>query len=321
MKSPHSIFSALLVLLPLATTPVAAQDFPSKPVRIIIAYGAGSGLDALTRQTAQDLNAIWKQPVIVENRPGASGIIAGEACKRGAPDGHTVCMMNRSFFLLPHLMSKVSFDPVADFVPITKLLDLTQVIVAHPSVGASNMKEFLAVARTKPGALNYASLGTGSGIHMLFEWMKKEYGLDVVHVPYKNPTDLVQSTVTGQTSVTMFGTLNFLGQIRSGKVRVLAVSDRMTQVPGVPTLAEQGFAFDVSNWFGYFAPAGTAGTILRKIRDDVARVYAVPAFREKFLLEQALLPVNSTPGEFASAMPKDIADGAAIIKSTGARIQ
>lgn len=316
-----TIVSVLAATTAALMPPVSvSQEFPAKPVRIIIAYGAGSGLDALTRQTAQDLSTLWKQPVIVENRPGASGIIAGEACKRSAPDGLTICMMNRSFFLLPFLLPKVPVDPVRDFTPVTKLLDLTQVIVAHPSVGAGNMKELLAVVRAKPGVFNYASLGTGSGISLLFEWMKKEYGLDIVHVPYKNPTDLVQSTVTGQTSVTMLGTLNFLGQIRSGKVRVLAVSDRMPQVPGVASLNEQGLPFDVSNWFGYFVPLGTSDTIVHRIRDDVAKLYAVPAFREKFLLEQALLPVSSTPEEFARSIPPDVAAGAAIIKATGAKL-
>lgn len=312
---------ALAMATTLLTATAGAQDFPSKPVRIIIAYGAGSGLDALSRQTAQELNVMWKQPVIVENRPGASGIIAGEACKRSAPDGHTICMMNRSFFQLPFLITKLSLDPVKDFQPVTKLLDLTQVIVAHPSVGAGNMKEFIALAKAKPGVLNYASLGPGSGIHLLFEWMKKEYGLDIVHVPYKNPTDLVQSTVTGQISVTMLGTLNFLGQVRSEKVRVLAVSSRIPQVPGVASLNEQGIPFDVSNWFGYFTPAGTSDTIVRKIRDDVARIYAVPAFRERFLVDQALLPVNNTPEEFARSIPADVAAGADVIKLIGARIE
>jgi tripartite-type tricarboxylate transporter receptor subunit TctC len=322
MDKPFVRIAALGLLTAIASvSPTHAQEYPARVVRIIIAYGAGSGLDALTRQTAQDLNVLWKQPVIVENRPGASGIIAGEACKRSAPDGHTICMMNRSFLLLPFLLAKVPVDPVKDLKPVTKLLDLTQVVVAHPSVGASNMKELLAIAKAKPGVLNYASLGPGSGISLLFEWMKKEYGLDIVHVPFKNPTDLVQSVVTGQTSVTMLGTLNFLGQIRAGKVRVLAVSDRLTQVPGIASLTEQGIAFDVSNWFGYFVPAGTSDTVVRKIRDDVARVYAVPAFREKFLVEQALLPVNNTPEEFARSIPDEVVTGVAIIKLTGARIE
>jgi tripartite-type tricarboxylate transporter receptor subunit TctC len=304
-----------------ASLAVCAQDFPTRPVHLIIAYGPGSGLDALTRATAHELASGWKQPVLVENRPGANGIIAAEACKRGGADGHTVCMFNRSFMVLPYLLTaKMPVDPAKDFKPVTKLLNLTQVIVAHPSVGAGSMKELVAVARAKPGVLNYASLGPGSGLHLLFDWIKRQYGVDIVHVPYKNPVDLVQSVVTGQTSVSMFGSLNFLGQIRAGKVRVLAVSERIPQLPGVPTLAEQGFNFDVSNWFGYFVPAGTPDPVIRTLRDEVARIYAIPAFREKFLVEQALLPVASTPEEFARSLPADTAASAEAIKASGARI-
>jgi tripartite-type tricarboxylate transporter receptor subunit TctC len=301
--------------------PAPGQEYPSKPIRVVIAYGAGSGLDALNRQMAQEMSATWKQPVLVENRPGASGIIAAETCKKAPPDGYLVCMLTRDLFLLPFLMKDLSFDPVKDFKPVTKLVNLTQVIVAHPSVGANSMKDFLAIAKARPGKLNYASLGTGSGINLLFEWMRNQYGLDIVHVPYKNPVDLVQATVSGEVSVTMLGTLNFLGQIRAGKVKVLAVSGPIPQVPGVPSLAEQGIGFDVNTWFGYFVPAGTPNDVVQRLRDEVARIYSIPSFREKNLIDQALIPVANTPEEFARSIPRDVATGAEVVRITGARLE
>ena len=297
----------------------SAQDYPVKPLRIQIAYGPGSGLDLLTRQTAQEMSATWKQPVIVENRPGANGLLGAEACRKAAPDGYTVCMLTKDLFWFRFWMNNVGVDPVKDFQPVTNLLYLVSAVVVHPSTGAASVREFVDAAKARPGTFNYGSLGNGSGMNIFFEWMKKQYGIDVVHVPYKTPVDLVQANVTGQSSVTLLGALNFLPQIRAGKVRAIAVSVRTPLLPDVPTLAEQGIALDVSTWFGYFTPVGVPPDIIRRLRDETARIYAVPAFRQKNLIDQGLLPVNNTPEEFARAIQADIATGADMIRISGVR--
>ena len=267
---------AAMALLPIFA---AAQDFPNKTVRISIAYGAGSGFDLLMRQMAQEFSGAWKQPVIVENRPGAGGIIAAEACKKSAPDGHAICLSGRDLYFLSSLMKSLPFDPVKDFKPITKLFYLTSVVAAHPDIGIRSIQDLITVAKAKPGALNYGSIGAGTGMHFFFEWLKKQYGLDIVHVPYKTPVDLVQSVVSGQSHITLLGVLNFLPQIRAGKTRALAVNFSTPLLPDTTTLKDQGVSMDVSTWFGFFAPANTPDDIVRKIHDEVARMYANPSFR------------------------------------------
>lgn len=296
-----------------------AQPYPSKPVRIVIPYGAGSGLDTLMRQMARELNVQWNQPVLVENRPGANGIVAAETCKKAASDGHTVCLFARDLFYVPYVQKDLSVEPLKDLRPVTNLFLLVSVVAAYHGDRLARMKDLLAAARAKPGTLNYGSLGPGSAMQIFFEWMKKKYDVNLVHVPYKTPVDLVQSTVSGQTNVAMLGVLNFLGQIRGGKVTALAVNVRTPLLPGVPTLAEQGIPWDLTTWFGFFVPAGTATEIVRKIRDDVARMYANQEFRARNLIEQGLYPVANTPEEFARTLPGDIAAAAEFIRFSGAK--
>ncbi len=312
-------FANLFLAAMIAAGTAQAQDFPSKTVRISIAYGAGSGFDLLMRQMAQEFSTVWKQPVIVENRPGAGGIIAAESCKKAAPDGHSICLSGRDLFFLPSLIKSLPFDTQKDFKPITKLFYLTSVVAAHPGAGINSIQDLINVARAKPGQLNYGTIGAGSGIHFFFEWLKKENNLDIVHVPYKTPVDLVQSVVSGQAQVTLLGALNFLPQIRAGKARALAVSFPTPLLPDTPTLKEQGITMDVTNWFGFFAPANTPDEIVRKIHDDVARLYANPAFREKNLIQQGLLPVVNATDEFAKSIPAEVALGAELVKLSGAR--
>jgi len=316
--------SLVLAALLAATQPAVAQTalaplYPAKPVRIIIPYGAGSGLDTVMRQMARELNGSWNQPVLVENRPGANGIIAADTCKKAAPDGHTVCMFARDLFYVPYVQKDVSVEPLKDFRPVTNLFLLVSVVAAYQGDHLASMKDLIAAAKAKPGSLNYASLGSGSAMQVLFEWLKKKYDVNLIHVPYKTPAELVQSTVSGQTNVTLFGVLNFLGQIRGGKVSALAVNVRTPLLPGVPTFVDQGIPWELTTWFGFFVPTGTSTEIVHKIRDDVARLYANQEFRERNLIEQGLYPVANTAEEFARALPGDVAAAVEFIRFSGAK--
>jgi len=254
----------LLALFLFDAAPAFAQQYPAKPVRILLSFPPGAVVDTVTRQITQEMSKSWGQPVIIDNRPGANGILSADACAKAAPDGYTLCLVDRTIPLLPSLYRKLPFDVERDFFPVTNVMYTVLALVAHPSVGATSFKELLAAAKAKPGVLNYASLGPATTANLLMEWLKKEHGLSMTHVPYKTPPALMQAMVSGESHITYLGLGNFTGFHKAGKLRILGVNGdrRAPLAPDIPTLAEQGLTgIETRVWFGLFSPALRPGNL------------------------------------------------------------
>ena len=311
-------------LIALASAGTNAQQYPSKAVRVTTYATPGGGYDRLLRVMSDELGKAWGQAVIVENRPGAGGIIQAEACARAAPDGYTICQFDRGqVSMLPHLYKKLPFDPAKDFQPVTNLAYLASVLAVNPAVGADSMSQLVALAKAKPGALNFGSIGIGTPPQIIVEWINKHYGMNLVHVPYKSASALVQALVADEIQIAYFGLINLLGLIRDGKVRALAVSSqqRNALVPNIPTFAEAGLTgLDGKNWVGLFVPAGTPKEIVNKIHLDVARVFAAPEFRERVMLSQGWEPILDTPQVFSQLIKSDREVAGALVKISGAQL-
>lgn len=301
-----------------------AQQYPAKPVRVLTYSSAGSGTDRLLRVMADELSKAWGQTALVENRPGASGIIVAEACAKAAPDGYTICMLDRGqLSMLPHLYKSLPYD-AKDFDPVTNVAYLISVLAAGPGVPAETISQLISLAREKPGTVNYGSLGIGTPPHLVIEWINKKYGVNLVHVPYKAPPALVQALVANEIQLTSFGLMNLLGPIRGGKAKALAVSGtkRTPLLPNVPTMTEAGLAgLDDQIWFGLFVPAGTPAQITMRINRDVVRVFSDPGFRERNMVSQGWEPILDSPESFSKLVKADREVGGELVRISGARLE
>lgn len=318
-----AIATAALCLLPLGS---AAQDFPVKAVKIVVPYAPGGGVDSIARALAERLQQKWGQPVVVENKAGASTLIGAAAVAKAAPDGHTLLLTSESTITSnPFLFDKLPYDPVRDLAPISELISLPQMVVVHPSVPATTLTELVALSKAKPNSLSYASYGSGSLPHLLFEGLKSRADVQMTAVPYKGIAPAVMAVLAGEVQVTLAGVPAAQAHIRAGKLRALAIGrrERLTDLPQVPTLREAGFA-DIdpnASWFGLFATAGTPAAVLQKIYKDVAELGAEPAFRERHMLSRGFEPVFSTPEEFAKFIDADMRQKAKLIRISGAKAE
>ena len=251
----------LLIALSLLCAPAFAQGWPAKPVRIVVAYPPGGGIDVMARQIADKLTAAWGQPVVVENRPGANTIVATDAVAKSAADGYTVLMTtDATFSINPHLYAKLPFDTQKDFVPVTMLVLLQQLLVAHPSLPAGTLPELIALAKAKPGSINYASYGSGSQPHLSGEMLKYKAGIDLVHVPYKGISLAVPAVMAGEVQLTFAGIATSTAPLKGGRIKAIAIggAKRSPLFPEVPTFAELGYPeVETHAWFGLFLPAGS----------------------------------------------------------------
>jgi len=315
--------AALFCLLPLYAP---AQGFPSQTVKIVVPYAAGGGVDVLARVLADRLQKKWGKPVIVENKTGASTIIGAQAVAKAVPDGHTLLLTSEATITSnPFLFAKLPYDPVRDLHPISQLVSLPQMVVAHPSVAANSMKELVALAKAKPNALSYASYGSGSLPHLLFEGLKHESNVVLNHVPYKGITPAVMAVLSGEVDLTLAGVPAAQQHIAAGKLKALAVgrNTRLPSLPQVPTLQEAGFG-DIDpheSWFGLFVTAGTPDGVVRKIYADVAAIAADPAFRESHVSARGFDPVFSTPEAFAKFIEADMRQKQRLIRISGAKAE
>ena len=315
-----------LVCLVLAMVqPVWAQEFPSRAVRIVVPYPAGGGVDGLARPLAERLSRLWGQPVVIDNRAGAATQIGGDNVAKSAPDGHTLLLTSdQSITSNPHLYPKMPFDPIKDLAPVTQLIDLHQMVIAHPSVSAASLQELVALARSKPGSLNYGSYGSGSQPHLLFEALKAQTGVQVAHIPYKGIAPAITATLAGEVQLTLGAPATTRGHIQAGKLKPLAIarSERLASFPDVPTLREAGFAeIDPRPWFGVFAPAATPRAVVDKIRRDIAAILAEPEFREKEITSRGNTAVGSTPEDFAAFIRSDLEYKGKLIRVSGAKAE
>ena len=315
--------AAALALAPLLAAPLWAQDFPSKPVRIVVPFAAGGGVDILTRVLAQHLGDSLRQQVVVDNRTGAGGNVGVDAVAKAAPDGYTLVMATTGTHTInPGLYAKLPFDAEKDFTPITLVASVPNLLVVNPAVPAQSVKDLVALARAQPGKLSFASFGNGTSNHLSGEMFKTTADVNVIHVPYKSATQAVTDLIGGQTSFAFVNTPLALPQVRAGKLRALAVTGgkRSAATPEYPTMSEAGVSgFVVESWYGLMAPAGTPEAVVTRLRREVLAVLAKPEVREYFAKQGADIE-TSTPAEFAARVKSEKARWAEVIKTSGARI-
>jgi len=299
---------SLLAVLALAVAgPTLAADYPDRPIRFLVGVAPGGGTDYMARLVAQKLNEEWGQPVVVDNRIGATGLIAMELVARAAPDGYTVIVFNVGHMMSAHLARKVSFNPVKDFAAVSLMANGTSLLGLHPSVPAKSVRDFVAYAKARPGKLSYASGGVGGIQHLATELLKLEAGIDLVHVPYKGTGPGSLALVSGQVEVFLTNALGLVPLIKAGKVTGLAVTGgkRMNVAPDIPTFAEAGYpSVDVSLWQGMFAPAGTPSRVIEKLSSTIAAKLRTPEVVRQLELQGAE-PAGSTPAEFARYVEKE----------------
>ena len=316
-------FKALALCIALATAtvsaPVLAQDaYPNRPIRLIVPSGGGSVSDQMARLLGERLTAQLKQPVIIDNRPGANGNIGIEAAKRAKADGHTLLVVPQGNLTInPTLMPKLGYSVDGDFAPVASLAKAANVLAVHPAVPAKNVAELVALSKAKPGTLSYASPGVGSGLHLAGELFKQHSGADLLHVAYKGTTPGLNDVLGGTVPV-IFGNLpGLLPHIQAGKLRPLAVTDptRSGVLPEVPTLAEAGVTgVAVTSWYGVMAPKGTPAPVLAQLASDITQIFSAPATKAQ-LEKQGLNVWINTGSVFGDLIRKEAAMWAPIIKS------
>jgi tripartite-type tricarboxylate transporter receptor subunit TctC len=308
LNAPNpALLRAVLPLLPLVLAaafcapPLHAQDYPTKPIRMIVPYPPAGGTDIVARTITEPLGTALGQPIIVDNRGGAAGNIGTDLAAKSAPDGYTILFTLSSHTINPKLYDKLPFDVEKDFIPISLAAFIPQILVAHPSVPANNIKELIALAKSQPGKLNYASVGTGSPGHIAGELFKLKTGVDMVHVPYKGGGPAVTDTLGGQVQLLFVSMPAALQYVKAGRLKALAVTSdkRSAAAPDVPTIAESGVPDCVVNsWYGALVPAKTSPTVVSKLQATFAKVLQMPEVKER-LFAQGAEAAFSTSAEFA----------------------
>ena len=316
------MLKALLVAgaLLAGSLPAWAQPYPNRPLRIVVPFPPGGGTDIGTRIVAQKLQEAWGQAVIVENKPGAAGIVGTELTAKSAPDGYTFMMGNIGTHAINvSLYKKLAYDPVKDFAPVSMVADLPLLLLVHPSVPANSVKELIALAKSQPGKLNFSSSGAGGSMHVAAELFKSMTGVDMVHIPYKGGAPAVADLLSGQVALSFSTVLETIQHVKAGKVRALAVTNdhRSIALPDLPTIAEAGLpGYQSISWLALFAPAGTPKEIVNKVSAESVRILTLPDVKER-LLAQGAEPIGSTPEQLAATLAADIAKYAKVIRESG----
>lgn len=300
-----------------------AQEFPTNIVRIVLPYSAGGGADGLARGIAQRLSDAWGRQVLIDNKPGANTIIGTEYVAKSPADGHVLLMSEPAFVINPSLYERVPYDPFKDFVPITQLVTVNQMLVLNPSLPVSTMQDLIELARKRPGELNYASFGAGSSSHLNMELLQRMAGIKMHHIPYKGGAQAIVDIAAGRTQM-MFGAFGLvLGQWKAGKLRVLAVgtAKRMAQYPDIPAISETVPGFESTSWFGLFAPAGTPPKVIEQINAPLRKIFAGPTFRQRYLDPQGFSPVASSPEAFSRHLKSEAQKWGKVVRDAGVKLR
>jgi tripartite-type tricarboxylate transporter receptor subunit TctC len=318
------LLSLALVALACALPAFAQQPYPSKPIRIVVPYPPGGFNDTLGRTLAAKLQDAWGQTVVVENKPGGNTLIGTDAVAKAAPDGYTLLVVAFPFAVTPSLIRNMPYDTVRDFAPIALCAQSPNVLVVNPQVlPVKTVGELIALAKSKPGELSYASTGNGSSNHISMELFESLAGVKLLHVPYKGSAPAVVDMLGGQVQVMFDNAPNVMPQVRAGKLRALAQSGarRSPVAPDLPTVAEAGVpGYEVTVWFGLVAPAATPREIVAKLNAEVLRILAMPDVRERFLA-QGVEPLGSTPDEFAMHIRAQMDKWAKVVKDAGIKAE
>jgi tripartite-type tricarboxylate transporter receptor subunit TctC len=321
--TPVIIVRAAVLALCIAATPgTHAQGYPDKPIRLVMPFPPGGASEGVARPIVQKAGTALGQNIVLDPRPGASGAIAAELVAKSAPDGYTLLMATSALFsILPGLTPNLPYDPVKSYAPVSRFVTLNNVLVVHPSLPVGNVKELIALAKRRPGQLNYASAGNGSTFHLAGEMFKSMAKIDLVHVPYKGGAPAQIDLIAGQVQVLFDSLSTGLVPIRAGRVKVLAVTtrNRSPVLPEVPTVAEAALpGFEVSGWFGVVAPAGTPPAVVAKLNAEIVRALAAPDVRER-LLGMGHEVSGNTPAEFAAFISSELAKYSKVIKDNHIR--
>jgi len=318
--------AAAAIACALASTPRAAEPgmaFPSKPVRLVVPFTPGGSTDILARAIGQRLSELWGQPVVIDNRPGAGGSIGMDAVARSAPDGYTLVMGHIGTLAAnPALYAKLSYDPVRDFAPVTLVAMVPNVLVVGPAVQSRNVQELIALAKSKPGKLDYGSGGNGSAAHLATEYFKLRAGIDLQHIPYKGTAPALADLLGGQIALMITGLPPVLPHVKSGKLRILGVASprRLPQFPDIPTIAESGVpGYEATQWYGLLVPAATPKDVVAKLNRDAVAALMDPTVAERLAGEGAL-PVGDTPEQFGAFIRSEIELWGKVIRATGAKV-
>ena len=330
MRIPRSLTAGLLIALGLGLQifPSSAlpQDYPSRPVRVIVPYPPGGGLDIMARVVSERLSRRWSQPVLVENKPGGASIIGSEFVARSAPDGYTLLITSDvTMTSNPHMYVKLPYDPLKDFAAVTQLLWSSQIVVAHPSVPVGTMPELAALAQRKPGELNYGSMGNGSQPHLLYESFGAQIGARFTNIPYKGLAPALQAVLAGEVQLFLAPIALSRSAIQAGKLKAIAIAAaaRSPLLPDVPTLREAGYPnIDPHTWFGVFATGGSPRPVVRKIHADIVAIFSDPEFRTSQVVEKGYEPAtSSSPEDFTAFIRSDLAYKAQLIKNARIRAE
>ena len=301
----------------------AQSDYPHKPIRIVVPVAPGGGTDFTARLIGQKLAEAWGQSVIVDNRPGAAGNLGVEIVSKAQPDGYTLVMPITSFSINPSLYAKLPFDTVRDFAPVVLAASAPLLLVINPGVPAQSVKDLVALAKAKPGAMNYANSGSGTTAHLAGELFKRMAGVDIVSIAYKGGGPAVIDLIAGQVQIYFSTIPAALQQVKAGRLRALAVTStkRVPELPDMPTVSESGLpGFEVVGWFGLFAPAGTPKPAIARLNTEIVRILNAPESRER-LSGHGLIPGGGTPDELGQFLQAEIAKWRKLIKETGIRVE
>lgn len=313
-----------LVLAACASLACAQASWPERPVTLVVPTGAAGGTDTIARFFADRLGKALKQPFVVDNKPGANGVLGTDNVARAAPDGYRLLFTYTAAQVVnPALIKKLPYDPAKDLLPIAQIGRAGNLLLVSPKLPVNNLKEFVAYVKARPGQVNYCSWGTGSGGHLTMESLKKQAGLEMVHVPYKGTAPCMQDIVGGQVPAGWGDISSTMELVRAGKLRVLATSGpaRMPNLPDVPTLNESGYSFTTYSWYGLFAPAGTPPAIVAKVNDAVRELMRDPATVQRLReLNFTDLP-TPTPEQFAETVRTDAAQWGALVRSLNLQLE
>jgi tripartite-type tricarboxylate transporter receptor subunit TctC len=329
MKLKRWLNAAVAVAAIFACTLAGAENYPSKPIKLIVPFPAGGTTDILARAVGAELSKAWGQQVIIDNRPGAGGNIGSEIVAKSPPDGYTLLMgtvgthgINQSLY------AKLPYDPIKDFAPVTLVASVPNVLVLNAGLAERNkitdVKSFVAFAKANPGKLNMASSGNGTSIHLAGELFKTQTRTFMVHIPYRGSAPAITDLLGGQADLMFDNLPSSLPYIKAGRLRAIALTSSKPSpaLPGVPTIAQSGgdlAGYEASSWFGILAPAGTPPDIVRKLQQEIAKSLSSPAVKDK-LVAQGADPVGNTPEQFASHIQAETKKWAAVVKASGAKV-
>ena len=297
-----------------------SNSYPTRPIRLIVPFAPGGGLEITARSIGQKLTDKYGQSVIVDNRPGAATIVGTEIASKASPDGYTLLMITTTFAINPSLYGKLPYDPLRDFTPVTQINSVPNILVVNPALPANSVRDLIALAKAKPGQINYASAGSGTSPHLAAELLKTMAGIDMTHIPYKGIPPAVTDVIGGRVSMLMTTTISASPHVKSGRLRALAVTSpkRLHVMPDVPTIAETVPGYEADAFQAMVAPAGTPASIVRQLAADVAAIIALPDVRERLTADGAE-PIGSTPEAFAVFLKKEMVKWTKVVTASGAR--